>query len=101
MEKRKTLSEQAGSSQSDLGHTAILTLLIWDTYAATYGMVGSKPGLLPRTISGSVVFMQTGPVFDVHCSWYHQRPHGCPGSGPPPVAMLLSGDHAAIKAVTI
>lgn len=50
MERRKTLSEQGGSSQSDLSHS-IWTIQIWEICAAMHGMVASKPVLLPRTIS--------------------------------------------------
>lgn len=99
--KKEKPSEQVGSSQSGLGHTAIWTIPIWEICAATYGMVASKTGLLPRTISGSMDLMQLGPVIDVHCPWYHQKQQGCLGSRPQPLTIVLSRDHAAIKAITM
>lgn len=70
-------------------------------------MVTFEPGLLLRTMFGSVVLSQLGWVHgptrvgfcvDIHG---HQRTHSCPGSGQQPVTMLVSESHATIETMLI
>ena len=44
------------------GHATARAILIWVAYAATGVMVTSKPELLPRATSGSMVLPQLGSV---------------------------------------
>lgn len=97
MEKRKTLSEQAGSSQSDLSHCHLDYTNLRDLCCHVWHG-GIQACVVTKNHIWECFFMQFGPVIDVHCPWYHQRPQGCLAFGPQPVTMVLSGDHAAIKA---
>lgn len=55
-------------------------------------MVTSKHRLLPRTTCESMVLPQSGSEFkSMHGLCSHQRPYGSLGSGPQPLALLVSG----------
>lgn len=38
---------------------------------------------------------------DIHVPCYHRRPQGCPGSGLPPMVMLVSEAHATTRVMPI
>lgn len=53
-------------------HAVARAILIWVAWTATQGHVTSRPKLLPRTMSGSVVLLGSVLIF---VSLYHQGPY--------------------------
>lgn len=68
---------------------------MWEACLSPRAMVTSRPGLLPRVTSGSVVLLQPWSEVDTLGSYFHQGLWGCLGSGPPPGVMLVFKSHAA------
>lgn len=91
--KRKTLTGQPGSSQSGMSHCHLnhanlsgLCNHLW--HGDVHSSVVTKSHIRvcgPQAVRSCV---------DICCQWYNQSLLGCPGSGPQPVTMMLSGEGA-------
>lgn len=83
------------------GHPEAWVMTNWMDRTATQAIAASRPSLLLRTMSESVILQQLGVFDNIHGLYCYQGPHGCLGSGSPPVVTMVTEGCTVGGSVTI